>query len=257
MLNQQTIHKLLRHAAERHGRCLPPATRAARSWAASALKNASACWWTGNGTGKRTAHWRAACATQASDHRLRWKTSTTKRRAGWIAPLMRSLAPESEWVKQHQNIFLIGATGLGKSWLAAALAHKACRDGYTVYYARAAQLFRELALAHADGSFSRFLRRLALTDVLVIDDLGHGAAHRSRTPRLPGDLRRPLSDPLHRPDLAGPGGSTGTRRSAIQRPPTASSTAWFITPTASNSQANPCARTAAERRRYERSHFHG
>jgi DNA replication protein DnaC len=40
-------------------------------------------------------------------------------------------------VKQHLNIFLIGATGVGKSWLAAALAHKACRDGYTVYYARA------------------------------------------------------------------------------------------------------------------------
>jgi DNA replication protein DnaC len=84
--------------------------------------------------------------------------------------LLRSLANESEWVKQHQNILLVGATGVGKSWLAAALAHKACRDGYTAYYARAAQLFRELALAHADGSFSRLLRRLALTDVLVIDD---------------------------------------------------------------------------------------
>ena len=84
--------------------------------------------------------------------------------------LLRSLAAESEWVKQHFNIFLIGATGVGKSWLAAALAHKACRDGFTAYYARAGQLFRELALAHADGSFSRLLRRLALTDVLVIDD---------------------------------------------------------------------------------------
>jgi len=84
--------------------------------------------------------------------------------------LLRSLAAESEWVKQHLNIFLIGATGVGKSWLAAALAHKACRDGYTAYYARAAQLFRELALAHADGSFTRLLRRLSQTDVLVIDD---------------------------------------------------------------------------------------
>jgi DNA replication protein DnaC len=84
--------------------------------------------------------------------------------------LLRSLAAESEWVKQHFNIFLIGATGVGKSGLAAALAHKACRDGYTVYYARAAQLFRELALAHADGSFTRLLRRLSQTDVLVIDD---------------------------------------------------------------------------------------
>lgn len=84
--------------------------------------------------------------------------------------LLRSLAAESEWVKQHLNIFLTGATGVGKSWLATALAHKACRDGYTVYYARAAQLFRELALAHADGSFTRLLRRLSQTDVLVIDD---------------------------------------------------------------------------------------
>jgi DNA replication protein DnaC len=84
--------------------------------------------------------------------------------------LIRGLAAESAWVKQHLNIFLIGATGVGKSWLAAALAHKACRDGFTVYYARAGQLFRELTLAHADGSFSRLLRRLAQTDLLVIDD---------------------------------------------------------------------------------------
>lgn len=84
--------------------------------------------------------------------------------------LVRSLTTESEWVKKHQNVILTGATGVGKSWLATALAHKACRDGYTSYYARASQLFRELALAHADGSFGRLLRRLALTDVLVIDD---------------------------------------------------------------------------------------
>jgi DNA replication protein DnaC len=84
--------------------------------------------------------------------------------------LLRSLAAESEWVKQHQNILLVGATGVGKSWLATALAHKACRDGYTAYYVRATQLFRELSLAHADGSFGRLLRRLSLTDVLIIDD---------------------------------------------------------------------------------------
>jgi DNA replication protein DnaC len=84
--------------------------------------------------------------------------------------LLRSLIAESEWVKQHLNILLTGATGVGKSWLAAALAHKACRDGYTAYYVRAAQLFRELALAHADGSFGRLLRRLSQTDVLIVDD---------------------------------------------------------------------------------------
>jgi len=63
---------------------------------------------------------------------------------------------------------------VGKSWLAAALAHKACRDGYTVYYARAAQLFRELALAHADGSFGRLLRRLAQNRRAGDRRLGHG-----------------------------------------------------------------------------------
>jgi DNA replication protein DnaC len=89
---------------------------------------------------------------------------------GLDRPLLRSLIAESDWVKQHLNILLTGATGVGKSWLAAALAHKACRDGYTAYYVRAAQLFRELALAHADGSFGRLLRRLSQTDVLIVDD---------------------------------------------------------------------------------------
>jgi DNA replication protein DnaC len=89
---------------------------------------------------------------------------------GLDRPLLRSLTAESEWVKQHLNILLTGATGVGKSWLAAALAHKACRDGYSAYYARATQLFRELALAHADGSFGRLLRRLSQTDVLIVDD---------------------------------------------------------------------------------------
>lgn len=84
--------------------------------------------------------------------------------------LLRSLSADSDWVRQHQNILLSGPTGVGKSWLGCALAHKACRDGYTAYYARASQLFRELALAHADGSFGRFIRRLAQTDVLVVDD---------------------------------------------------------------------------------------
>ena len=84
--------------------------------------------------------------------------------------VMRGLCAASEWVKQHQNVLLTGPTGVGKSWLGCALAHKACRDGYTVYYGRASQLFRELALAHADGSFGRLLRRLAQTDVLLVDD---------------------------------------------------------------------------------------
>jgi DNA replication protein DnaC len=83
--------------------------------------------------------------------------------------LMRSLA-SSDWVRQHHNILFIGSTGIGKSWLACALAHKACRDGFTVLHKRTSELFRELAVAHADGSFGRLLLKLSRLDVLLLDD---------------------------------------------------------------------------------------
>ena len=83
--------------------------------------------------------------------------------------LMRTLTT-SEWIRQHQNILLIGPTGIGKSWLACALAHKACRDGFSVLHKRSAELFRELALAHADGSLGRQLVKFARIDVLLLDD---------------------------------------------------------------------------------------
>jgi DNA replication protein DnaC len=73
-------------------------------------------------------------------------------------------------VRQHHNLFLLGPTGIGKSYLACALAHKACRDGYSALYTRAAQLFRDLAVARADGSLPRRLLRLARIDVLIVDD---------------------------------------------------------------------------------------
>ena len=84
--------------------------------------------------------------------------------------LLRSLTQDSAWVREHQNIFLIGPTGIGKSFLACALAEKACRDGFTAFYIRATQLFRDLALARADGSLRTLLARLARLDVLVVDD---------------------------------------------------------------------------------------
>jgi DNA replication protein DnaC len=84
--------------------------------------------------------------------------------------LVRSLAADSRWVRQHHNVFLLGPAGIGKSYLACALAQKACRDGFTALYTRAPQLFRELAVAHADGSLPRRLLRLARIDVLIVDD---------------------------------------------------------------------------------------
>ena len=68
------------------------------------------------------------------------------------------------------RIFVLGPTGVGKSYVASALAQKACRDGYSVYYARSAALFRDLNLARADGSLRQLLKRLNRIDVLVVDD---------------------------------------------------------------------------------------
>jgi len=84
--------------------------------------------------------------------------------------VLRALAKDSAWVRNHENIFVIGPCGVGKSFLASALAQKACRDGYSVLYLRAAALSRDLTLARADGSLRYFLTRLARIDVLIIDD---------------------------------------------------------------------------------------
>jgi DNA replication protein DnaC len=84
--------------------------------------------------------------------------------------VIRALAQESGWVSKHENIFVLGPTGVGKSFVASALAQKACRDGYSVFYARAQSLFRDLTLARADGSLRHLLAKLGRVDVMVIDD---------------------------------------------------------------------------------------
>ena len=78
----------------------------------------------------------------------------------------------SRWVVGKQNIILTGKTGVGKSYLACALGNKACRDGYTVAYRRTSRLFDELAQARVDGTYTLLLRRLAKTQVLILDDFG-------------------------------------------------------------------------------------
>jgi DNA replication protein DnaC len=66
--------------------------------------------------------------------------------------VIRALAQKSAWVANHENIFVLGPTGVGKSFVACALGQKACRDGYSALYTRAAAQSRDLALARADGS---------------------------------------------------------------------------------------------------------
>jgi DNA replication protein DnaC len=76
------------------------------------------------------------------------------------------------WIEEHTNVVLTGMTGVGKTYLACALAQQACRKGYRALYRRAARLFHELALARADGTYIRALGKIARFDVLVIDDFG-------------------------------------------------------------------------------------
>lgn len=77
-----------------------------------------------------------------------------------------------QWVKNHEAVLITGATGLGKTWLACALAHQACREGYTALYVRVPRLLHGLTLARADGSYVRELARMARTDLLILDDWG-------------------------------------------------------------------------------------
>jgi len=77
-----------------------------------------------------------------------------------------------QWVRNHQNVIITGPTGIGKSYLAEALAQKACREGFTALYYRTPRLFSDLAIARGDGSYSKLLIRLAKTDLLVVDDWG-------------------------------------------------------------------------------------
>ena len=83
--------------------------------------------------------------------------------------VVRQLAT-CRWIEEHQTVIVTGATGTGKSYIACALAHQACRKGFRVFYRRVPRLFDELRLARADGTYARLLARIARTDVLVLDD---------------------------------------------------------------------------------------
>ena len=77
-----------------------------------------------------------------------------------------------DWLRHSQHLVISGPTGVGKSWLACALGHKACREGFSVLYRRAPRLFSELALARAEGRLPRMLAMLERTRLLIIDDWG-------------------------------------------------------------------------------------
>jgi len=80
-----------------------------------------------------------------------------------------------DWIKKAINILITGATGTGKSYLACALAHKACLEGYTVRYMRLPRLMEDIGIARADGSYGKLMLDLARTDLIILDDWGLAA----------------------------------------------------------------------------------
>ena len=77
-----------------------------------------------------------------------------------------------EWIERHENLLVTGPTGTGKTWLACALGHRACRDNRSVLYHRVPRLLENLGLARGDGRYARMLKSLARVHVLILDDWG-------------------------------------------------------------------------------------
>ena len=85
--------------------------------------------------------------------------------------LMKKLF-QCAWLKDHLNVIVTGPCGVGKSFLACALGHKACLEGYRVFYTRAPRLFVDLSMAKGDGRYHKLMKFFAKSDLLIIDDWG-------------------------------------------------------------------------------------
>lgn len=126
---------------------------------------------------EREAAWRDTKRTQARLRHAKLRQLAAVEDVDYRSPrgldraLFQKLAG-GQWIAEHHNLLITGPCGVGKSWLACALAHKACRDNRSALYARLPRLLEDLALARADGRYPRLLKSLARVELLVLDDWG-------------------------------------------------------------------------------------
>lgn len=88
--------------------------------------------------------------------------------------LVKSLAT-CAWIKNHHNLLISGPTGAGKSFIACALAHRACLEGYRVFYVRVSRLFQNLSLGRGDGRYPKIIQSVVKPQLLILDDFGLSA----------------------------------------------------------------------------------
>src|SRR6202047_5481408 len=112
---------------------------------------------------------------RARPHRLRHNASVEDLDYHAARGLDRAMflkLASGDFIRERRNLLITGPCGVGKSWLACALGHKACREDFSVLYHRMPRLFAALALARGDGRYAKLLRTLARGDLLILDDWG-------------------------------------------------------------------------------------
>lgn len=111
----------------------------------------------------KKARFKVPATLEAIDYQLR-RTGLVKSRVLDLSTL--------GWVFRHQNLLVIGPTGIGKSFIAQAFGYHACQKGLAVHYTRLTQLLHQLHLARADGTYGKRLAALLKYDLLILDDWG-------------------------------------------------------------------------------------
>ena len=119
----------------------------------------------------RTGAWRPDCVTPGLRHDACLENIDYAHQRGVDKSLIKTLST-GQWVDDHLNILITGPCGVGKSFLACALSHKACLLGHSAIYTRAPRLLNDLAVSRGDGRYNQMMRSFAKTNVLVIDDWG-------------------------------------------------------------------------------------